>query len=164
MRKSISYLFMIITIVVCLSVGLIMFNLNSKKELSENKTTTTKKIEDFENVRKDKILIDDNYEEIMLKTYIAYGIFKIDVDVSNFEMVKMSNDTYYLKYLNDENIYMKFEIIDEYEYNQEIVFEGEDITLLHGDNIYLKVSKFISDDEKNISTRMSYMLSTIYIN
>ena len=164
MKKNISYVLMIVVIVVCLSIGLLMFNVKSSKDKGNKTTTTTTKIVIEENLKKDKIIVDGNEEEITLKTYVAYDIFKIDIDVNNFEMTKMSNNTYILKDLNDENIYLKFEMIDEETFNRENISNNVNYTYLHGDKIYLKVTKNIDESiSDGILKRMDYMLATLYI-
>lgn len=164
MKKNISYVLMIVVIVVCLSIGLLMFNVKSSKDKEKKITTTTTKIVIEENLKRDKLIVDGNEEEIVLKTYVAYDIFKIDIDVNNFEMTKMSNNTYFLKDLNDENIYLKFEMIDEETFDQENISNNVNYTYLHGNKIYLKVTKNIDESiSESILKRMDYMLATLYI-
>ena len=164
MNKDFKYILMIIISVICLSVGLLMFNVKSSKNVKVTSTTTTTKIVVEENLKKDKIIVNGVEEEIVLKTYVAYDIFKIDIDVTNFEMMKLSNNTYYLKDLNDENIYLKFEMIDEETFNRENISNNVNYTYLHGDKIYLKVTKNVDECISNtILKRMDYMLATLYI-
>lgn len=164
MNKDFKYILMIIISVICLSVGLLMFNIKSSKDVKLTSTTTTTKIVVEENLKKDKIIVDGNEEEIVLKTYVAYDIFKIDIDVNNFEMTKMSNNTYFLKDLNDENIYLKFEMIDEETFNRENISENLNYSYLHGDKIYLKVTKNVDERiSDTILKRMDYMLASLYI-
>lgn len=164
MNKDFKYILMIIISVICLSVGLLMFNVKSSKNMDVTSTTTTTKIVVEENLKKDKIIVNGVEEEIVLKTYVAYDIFKIDIDVTNFEMMKLSNNTYYLKDLNDENIYLKFEMIDEETFNRENISNNVNYTYLHGDKIYLKVTKNIDERiSDTVLKRMDYMLATLYI-
>lgn len=164
MNKDFKYILMIIISVICLSVGLLMFNVKSSKNVKVTSTTTTTKIVVEENLKKDKIIVNGNEEEIVLKTYVAYDIFKIDIDVNNFEMMKLSNNTYYLKNLNDENIYLKFEMLDEETFNRENISNNVNYTYLHGDKIYLKVTKNVDECiSDTILKRMDYMLATLYI-
>ena len=164
MNKDFKYILMIIISVICLSVGLLMFNIKSSKDVKLTSTTTTTKIVVEENLKKDKIIVNGIEEEIVLKTYVAYDIFKIDIDVNNFEMTKMSNNTYFLKDLNDENIYLKFEMIDEETFNRENISENLNYSYLHGDKIYLKVTKNVDERiSDTILKRMDYMLATLYI-
>lgn len=164
MNKDFKYILMIIISIICLSVGLLMFNIKSSKDVKLTSTTTTTKIVVEENLKKDKIIVNGNEEEITLKTYVAYDIFKIDIDVNNFEMTKMSNNTYFLKDLNDENIYLKFEMIDEETYNHENVSDNLNYSYLHGDKIYLKVTKNVDERiSDTILKRMDYMLASLYI-
>lgn len=164
MNKDFKYILMIIISVICLSVGLLMFNIKSSKDVKLTSTTTTTKIVVEENLKKDKIIVNGNEEEIVLKTYVAYDIFKIDIDVNNFEMTKMSNNTYFLKDLNDENIYLKFEMIDEETFNRENISENLNYSYLHGDKIYLKVTKNVDESiSDTILKRMDYMLASLYI-
>lgn len=164
MNKDFKYILMIIISVICLSVGLLMFNVKSSKNVKLTSTTTTTKIVVEENLKKDKIIVNGVEEEIVLKTYVAYDIFKIDIDVTNFEMMKLSNNTYYLKDLNDENIYLKFEMIDEETFNRENISNNVNYTYLHGDKIYLKVTKNVDECiSDTILKRMDYMLATLYI-
>ena len=164
MNKDFKYILMIIISVICLSVGLLMFNVKSSKNVKVTSTTTTTKIVVEENLKKDKIIVNGVEEEIVLKTYVAYDIFKIDIDVNNFEMMKLSNNTYYLKDLNDENIYLKFEMLDEETFNRENISNNVNYTYLHGDKIYLKVTKNIDESiSDGILKRMDYMLATLYI-
>lgn len=164
MNKDFKYILMIIISVICLSVGLLMFNIKSSKDVKLTSTTTTTKIVVEENLKKDKIIVNGNEEEIVLKTYVAYDIFKIDIDVNNFEMTKMSNNTYFLKDLNDENIYLKFEMIDEETFNRENISDNLNYSYLHGDKIYLKVTKNIDERISDaILKRMDYMLASLYI-
>ncbi len=164
MNKDFKYILMIIISVICLSVGLLMFNIKSSKDVKLTSTTTTTKIVVEENLKKDKIIVNGIEEEIVLKTYVAYDIFKIDIDVNNFEMTKMSNNTYFLKDLNDENIYLKFEMIDEETYNHENVSDNLNYSYLHGDKIYLKVTKNVDESiSDTILKRMDYMLASLYI-
>lgn len=164
MNKDFKYILMIIISVICLSVGLLMFNVKSSKNVKVSPTATTTKIVVEENLKKDKIIVNGVEEEIVLKTYVAYDIFKIDIDVTNFEMMKLSNNTYYLKDLNDENIYLKFEMIDEETFNRENISNNVNYTYLHGDKIYLKVTKNVDERiSDTILKRMDYMLATLYI-
>lgn len=164
MNKDFKYILMIIISVICLSVGLLMFNVKSSKNVKVTSTTTTTKIVVEENLKKDKIIVNGVEEEIVLKTYVAYDIFKIDIDVTNFEMMKLSNNTYFLKDLNDENIYLKFEMIDEETFNRENISNNVNYTYLHGDKIYLKVTKNIDESiSDSVLKRMDYMLATLYI-
>lgn len=164
MNKDFKYILMIIISVICLSVGLLMFNVKSSKNMDVTSTTTTTKIVVEENLKKDKIIVNGVEEEIVLKTYVAYDIFKIDIDVTNFEMMKLSNNTYYLKDLNDENIYLKFEMIDEETFNRENISNNVNYTYLHGDKIYLKVTKNVDERiSDSVLKRMDYMLATLYI-
>lgn len=164
MNKDFKYILMIIISVICLSVGLLMFNIKSSKDVKLTSTTTTTKIVVEENLKKDKIIVNGNEEEIVLKTYVAYDIFKIDIDVNNFEMTKMSNNTYFLKDLNDENIYLKFEMIDEETFNRENISDNLNYSYLHGDKIYLKVTKNVDERiSDTILKRMDYMLASLYI-
>lgn len=164
MNKDFKYILMIIISVICLSIGLLMFNVKSSKNVKVTSTTTTTKIVVEENLKKDKIIVNGVEEEIVLKTYVAYDIFKIDIDVTNFEMMKLSNNTYYLKDLNDENIYLKFEMIDEETFNRENISNNVNYTYLHGDKIYLKVTKNVDECiSDTILKRMDYMLATLYI-
>lgn len=164
MNKDFKYILMIIISVICLSVGLLMFNVKSSKNVKVTSTTTTTKIVVEENLKKDKIIVNGVEEEIVLKTYVAYDIFKIDIDVTNFEMMKLSNNTYYLKDLNDENIYLKFEMIDEETFNRENISNNVNYTYLHGDKIYLKVTKNVDERiSDTVLKRMDYMLATLYI-
>lgn len=164
MNKDFKYILMIIISVICLSVGLLMFNVKSSKNVKVTSTTTTTKIVVEENLKKDKIIVNGVEEEIVLKTYVAYDIFKIDIDVTNFEMMKLSNNTYYLKDLNDENIYLKFEMIDEETFNRENISNNVNYTYLHGDKIYLKVTKNVDESiSDSVLKRMDYMLATLYI-
>lgn len=164
MNKDFKYILMIIISVICLSVGLLMFNVKSSKNVKVTSTTTTTKIVVEENLKKDKIIVNGVEEEIVLKTYVAYDIFKIDIDVTNFEMMKLSNNTYYLKDLNDENIYLKFEMIDEETFNRENISNNVNYTYLHGDKIYLKVTKNVDERiSDSVLKRMDYMLATLYI-
>lgn len=164
MNKDFKYILMIIISVICLSVGLLMFNVKSSKNVKVTSTTTTTKIVVEENLKKDKIIVNGVEEEIVLKTYVAYDIFKIDIDVTNFEMMKLSNNTYYLKDLNDENIYLKFEMIDEETFNRENISNNVNYTYLHGDKIYLKVTKNVDECiSDSVLKRMDYMLATLYI-
>lgn len=164
MNKDFKYILMIIISVLCLSIGLLMFNVKSSKNVKVSTTTTTTKIVVEENLKKDIIIVNGVEEEIVLKTYVAYDIFKIDIDVTNFEMMKLSNNTYYLKNLNDENIYFKFEMLDEETFNRENVSDNSNYSYLHGDKIYLKVTKNV--DERigdSVLKRIDYMLATLYI-
>ena len=164
MNKDFKYILMIIISVICLSVGLLMFNVKSSKNVKVTSTTTTTKIVVEENLKKDKIIVNGVEEEIVLKTYVAYDIFKIDIDVTNFEMMKLSNNTYYLKDLNDENIYLKFEILDEETFNRENISNNVNYSYLHGDKIYLKVTKNVDERiSDSVLKRMDYMLATLYI-
>lgn len=164
MNKDFKYILMIIISVICLSVGLLMFDVKSSKNVKVTSTTTTTKIVVEENLKKDKIIVNGVEEEIVLKTYVAYDIFKIDIDVTNFEMMKLSNNTYYLKDLNDENIYLKFEMIDEETFNRENISNNVNYTYLHGDKIYLKVTKNVDESiSDSVLKRMDYMLATLYI-
>ena len=90
MNKDFKYILMIIISVICLSVGLLMFNVKSSKNVKVSTTTTTTKIVVEENLKKNIIIVNGVEEEIVLKTYVAYDIFKIDIDVTNFEMMKLS--------------------------------------------------------------------------
>lgn len=164
MNKDFKYILMIIISVLCLSVGLLMFNVKSSKNVKVSTTTTTTKIVVEENLKKDIIIVNGVEEEIVLKTYVAYDIFKIDIDVTNFEMMKLSNNTYYLKNLNDENIYFKFEMLDEETFNRENVSDNSNYSYLHGDKIYLKVTKNVDERiSDSVLKRMDYMLATLYI-
>lgn len=164
MNKDFKYILMIIISVICLSVGLLMFNVKSSKNVKVTSTTTTTKIVVEENLKKDKIIVNGVEEEIVLKTYVAYDIFKIDIDVTNFEMMKLSNNTYFLKDLNDENIYLKFEMLDEETFNRENISNNVNYTYLHGDKIYLKVTKNVDERiSDSVLKRMDYMLATLYI-
>lgn len=164
MNKDFKYILMIIISVICLSVGLLMFNVKSSKNVKLTSTTTTTKIVVEENLKKDIIIVNGVEEEIVLKTYVAYDIFKIDIDVTNFEMMKLSNNTYYLKNLNDENIYFKFEMLDEETFNRENVSDNSNYSYLHGDKIYLKVTKNVDERiSDSVLKRMDYMLATLYI-
>ena len=164
MNKDFKYILMIIISVICLSVGLLMFNVKSSKNVKVTSTTTTTKIVVEENLKKDKIIVNGVEEEIVLKTYVAYDFFIIDIDVNNFEMMKLSNNTYYLKNLNDENIYLKFEMIDEETFNRENISDNSNYSYLHGDKIYLKVTKNIDESiSDGVLKRMDYMLATLYI-
>lgn len=164
MNKDFKYILMIIISVICLSVGLLMFNVKSSKNVKVTSTTTTTKIVVEENLKKDIIIVNGVEEEIVLKTYVAYDIFKIDIDVTNFEMMKLSNNTYYLKNLNDENIYFKFEMLDEETFNRENVSDNSNYSYLHGDKIYLKVTKNVDERiSDSVLKRMDYMLATLYI-
>jgi len=164
MNKDFKYILMIIISVICLSVGLLMFNVKSSKNVKVSTTTTTTKIVVEENLKKDIIIVNGVEEEIVLKTYVAYDIFKIDIDVTNFEMMKLSNNTYYLKNLNDENIYFKFEMLDEETFNRENVSDNSNYSYLHGDKIYLKVTKNVDERiSDSVLKRMDYMLATLYI-
>lgn len=164
MNKDFKYILMIIISVICLSIGLLMFNVKSSKNVKVSTATTTTKIVVEENLKKDIIIVNGVEEEIVLKTYVAYDIFKIDIDVTNFEMMKLSNNTYYLKNLNDENIYFKFEMLDEETFNRENVSDNSNYSYLHGDKIYLKVTKNVDERiSDSILKRMDYMLATLYI-
>ncbi|MBD9114310.1 hypothetical protein EGP95_00845 [bacterium] len=164
MNKDFKYILMIIISVLCLSVGLLMFNVKSSKNVKVSTATTTTKIVVEENLKKDIIIVNGVEEEIVLKTYVAYDIFKIDIDVTNFEMMKLSNNTYYLKNLNDENIYFKFEMLDEETFNRENVSDNSNYSYLHGDKIYLKVTKNVDERiSDSVLKRMDYMLATLYI-
>lgn len=164
MNKDFKYILMIIISVLCLSVGLLMFNVKSSKNVKVSPTATTTKIVVEENLKKDKIIVNGVEEEIVLKTYVAYDIFKIDIDVTNFEMMKLSNNTYFLKDLNDENIYLKFEMLDEETFNRENISNNVNYTYLHGDKIYLKVTKNVDERiSDSVLKRMDYMLATLYI-
>lgn len=164
MNKDFKYILTIIISVICLSVGLLMFNVKSSKNVKVSTTTTTTKIVVEGNLKKDIIIVNGVEEEIVLKTYVAYDIFKIDIDVTNFEMMKLSNNTYYLKNLNDENIYLKFEMLDEETFNRENVSDNSNYSYLHGDKIYLKVTKNVDERiSDSILKRMDYMLATLYI-
>lgn len=164
MNKDFKYILMIIISVLCLSVGLLMFNVKSSKNVKVSTTTTTTKMVVEENLKKDIIIVNGVEEEIVLKTYVAYDIFKIDIDVTNFEMMKLSNNTYYLKNLNDENIYFKFEMLDEETFNRENVSDNSNYSYLHGDKIYLKVTKNVDERiSDSVLKRMDYMLATLYI-
>lgn len=164
MNKDFKYILMIIISVLCLSVGLLMFNVKSSKNVKVSTTTTTTKIVVEENLKKDIIIVNGVEEEIVLKTYVAYDIFKMDIDVTNFEMMKLSNNTYYLKNLNDENIYFKFEMLDEETFNRENVSDNSNYSYLHGDKIYLKVTKNVDERiSDSVLKRMDYMLATLYI-
>lgn len=164
MNKDFKYILMIIISVLCLSVGLLMFNVKSSKNVKVSPTATTTKIVVEENLKKDIIIVNGVEEEIVLKTYVAYDIFKIDIDVTNFEMMKLSNNTYYLKNLNDENIYLKFEMLDEETFNRENVSDNSNYSYLHGDKIYLKVTKNVDERiSDSVLKRMDYMLATLYI-
>lgn len=164
MNKDFKYILMIIISVICLSVGLLMFNVKSSKNVKVTSTTTTTKIVVEENLKKNIIIVNGVEEEIVLKTYVAYDIFKIDIDVTNFEMMKLSNNTYYLKNLNDENIYFKFEMLDEETFNRENVSDNSNYSYLHGDKIYLKVTKNVDERiSDSVLKRMDYMLATLYI-
>lgn len=164
MNKDFKYILMIIISVLCLSIGLLMFNVKSSKNVKVSTTTTTTKIVVEENLKKDIIIVNGVEEEIVLKTYVAYDIFKIDIDVTNFEMMKLSNNTYYLKNLNDENIYFKFEMLDEETFNRENVSDNSNYSYLHGDKIYLKVTKNVDERiSDSVLKRMDYMLATLYI-
>ena len=164
MNKDFKYILMIIISVICLSVGLLMFNVKSSKNVKVSPTATTTKIVVEENLKKDIIIVNGVEEEIVLKTYVAYDIFKIDIDVTNFEMMKLSNNTYYLKNLNDENIYLKFEMLDEETFNRENVSDNSNYSYLHGDKIYLKVTKNVDERiSDSVLKRMDYMLATLYI-
>lgn len=164
MNKDFKYILMIIISVICLSVGLLMFNVKSSKNVKVSTTTITTKIVVEENLKKDIIIVNGVEEEIVLKTYVAYDIFKIDIDVTNFEMMKLSNNTYYLKNLNYENIYFKFEMLDEETFNRENVSDNSNYSYLHGDKIYLKVTKNVDERiSDSILKRMDYMLATLYI-
>lgn len=164
MNKDFKYILMIIISVICLSVGLLMFNVKSSKNVKVSTATTTTKIVVEENLKKDIIIVNGVEEEIVLKTYVAYDIFKIDIDVTNFEMMKLSNNTYYLKNLNDENIYLKFEMLDEETFNRENVSDNSNYSYLHGDKIYLKVTKNVDERiSDSVLKRMDYMLATLYI-
>lgn len=164
MNKDFKYILMIIISVLCLSVGLLMFNVKSSKNVKVSTTTTTTKIVVEENLKKDIIIVNGVEEEIVLKTYVAYDIFKIDIDVTNFEMMKLSNNTYYLKNLNDENIYFKFEMLDEETFNRENVSDNSNYSYLHGDKIYLKVTKNVDERiSDSVLKRIDYMLATLYI-
>lgn len=164
MNKDFKYILMIIISVLCLSIGLLMFNVKSSKNVKVSTTTTTTKIVVEENLKKDIIIVNGVEEEIVLKTYVVYDIFKIDIDVTNFEMTKMSNNTYFLKDLNDENIYFKFEMLDEETFNRENVSDNSNYSYLHGDKIYLKVTKNVDERiSDSVLKRMDYMLATLYI-
>lgn len=164
MNKDFKYILMIIISVICLSVGLLMFNVKSSKNVKVSTTPSTTKIVVEENLKKNIIIVNGVEEEIVLKTYVAYDIFKIDIDVTNFEMMKLSNNTYFLKDLNDENIYLKFEMIDEETFNRENISNNVNYTYLHGDKIYLKVTKNVDERiSDGILKRMDYMLATLYI-
>lgn len=164
MNKDFKYILMIIISVICLSIGLLMFNVKSSKNVKVSTATTTTKIVVEENLKKDIIIVNGVEEEIVLKTYVAYDIFKIDIDVTNFEMMKLSNNTYYLKNLNDENIYLKFEMLDEETFNRENVSDNSNYSYLHGDKIYLKVTKNVDERiSDSVLKRMDYMLATLYI-
>jgi len=164
MNKDFKYILMIIISVICLSIGLLMFNVKSSKNVKVSTATTTTKIVVEENLKKDIIIVNGVEEEIVLKTYVAYDIFKIDIDVTNFEMMKLSNNTYYLKNLNDENIYFKFEMLDEETFNRENVSDNSNYSYLHGDKIYLKVTKNVDERiSDSVLKRMDYMLATLYI-
>lgn len=164
MNKDFKYILMIIISVICLSVGLLMFNVKSSKNVKVTSTTTTTKIVVEENLKKDKIIVNGVEEEIVLKTYVAYDIFKIDIDVNNFEMMKLSNNTYYLNDLNDENIYLKFEMLDEETFNRENISDNSNYSYLHGNKIYLKVTKNVDERiSDSVLKRMDYMLATLYI-
>lgn len=164
MNKDFKYILMIIISVLCLSVGLLMFNVKSSKNVKVSPTATTTKIVVEENLKKDKIIVNGVEEEIVLKTYVAYDIFKIDIDVNNFEMMKLSNNTYYLNDLNDENIYLKFEMLDEETFNRENISDNSNYSYLHGNKIYLKVTKNVDERiSDSVLKRMDYMLATLYI-
>ena len=56
MNKDFKYILMIIISVICLSIGLLMFNIKSSKNVKVSTATTTTKIVVEENLKKDKII------------------------------------------------------------------------------------------------------------
>lgn len=169
MNKQILNNILIIIIILAIIIGLISFNFKSEEKPIEK--TTTKKVEDNNNVKSETILINGNDVILKLKTFTAFNIFKIDYEVSLFEIVTMSDNSYIIRNLNDLDTFIKIEKYEEEDYIEKIEEEENDSLIikykyLNGRNINLKITEQISKNEtmEEIKTIMDYMIDTIYIN
>lgn len=167
-KKIVDNVLIIIIIVVSLTIGLLSFNIKATSK--DNKYTTTKKItEVVEDVKEDTIVIEGIIKTLYLKEYTALNIFKINYDVTLFEVVSMSDNSYIIKNINDENTFIK---IEESEYssldNDEEINENEKIKYIYlsGEKKSLKITRQVTrnDLETELTSIMDYMINTIYVN
>ncbi len=188
------YKILTIFLVIMLSIILLVFNIvalnNHRLETSPTTTTrtpltttTTKRVtNDYTFDEREKTLSLNGQEEVVvLRTYVSTNNYRIDYDVENFNPVKMGNNSLVLLNNSDNSITIEIENLSaedyfaEYEkytnsvdYNAANELDGYTYTytFLRGNNVYLRVTKCITEDTASLGTlsyRMDYMINSIYI-
>ena len=131
--------------------------------------------------REKTLSLNGQEEVVVLRTYVSTNNYRIDYDVENFNPVKMGNNSLVLLNNSDNSITIEIENLSaedyfaEYEkytnsvdYNAANELDGYTYTytFLRGNNVYLRVTKCITEDTASLGTlsyRMDYMINSIYI-
>lgn len=136
----------------------------NEKSPKENTQKTTKEITKINNIEEKTITFDNVTLKMKLKKYVAYNLFQIEYNTSKFEIVKMSDNSYIIKNINDKKIYVKIIPLNEKDYLNDINKKNNNDTVnyFHGNNVYLKIIVSNIDDEL-LNAEVNYMISTIMI-
>lgn len=149
-----------------MSIGLLFILLwfVNEKSPKENTQKTTKEITKINNIEEKTITFDNVTLKMKLKKYVAYNLFQIEYNISKFVIVKMSDNSYIIKNINDKKNYVKIIPLDEKDYLNDINEKNNDDTVnyFHGNNVYLKIIVSNIEDEL-LKAEVNYMISTIMI-
>ena len=174
MNKS-SKLYTVIVFFIAFSLLGILVFLNTreytKKEETTTTTTTTKRIIDIIYDKMAQVLIDGEYIDIPIKTYMN-TLYKIEYDVEKYDIVNNSNGDFYIKSKENNENYLCIQILTYDDYQTAInkptepVTDQEEITKVtyetfEGTDTYLKVITNINDNYSEMMPRFNYMLSTL---
>ena len=163
---------------ICLLGCLVFLNTRDFSKQENNTTTTvttTKQIIDLIYDKTENILIDGEYVEIPIKTYIN-SLFKIEYDVQTFNIINTSNGDLYIKGKDNDENYLCIQTLTYDDYQAGLNKEtettadnnGVELTKVsyinfEGTETYLKVIINIANANEydKLMPRFNYMLSTL---
>lgn len=175
---SIIIFILIVSIFFIVNISSYINKKNSKLEVITTTTTKVKKEEDLlSGEMLDKITIEGEVEDIVVKQYTSHLGYSFKYEPDKFNPIFLSNSNVLINYILDSSMYIQIEKLSEEEYNYqfETLNEFEQIvddkyletySFIKFKNRFLKVTKRVintSEYMEGVNTRMSYILNTLEI-
>ena len=192
--KGIRYIIIVSFIVMVLGSVMIYANVlghsekNNKDKIDKVTVTTSNKKNDKNEVIGDKVtdresgvvIVNSEIKEINLKNYNTISGYNVSYAYDYFNPVKINTSTLALINNNDNNVFIKIELLSEVNYyneynnsldhiyNKSNELEGYnyEYKFIRGNGLYLKVTKCIHEVEvdASIEPMLDYMINSLEIN
>lgn len=148
---------------------------DKKVELTTTTTTTKSKEDLLSDEFVDKLIVNGEESEIIVRKYRSLLGYSFNYEASLFSPVVLSNSTIELRNITDQNVFIRFEkMIDENYYDEYERLNNQDeivddmyidtYSFIRYKSIFLKITKRKQINNEDLNIRIGYVVNSLEFN